>query len=416
LPYSRVSPPRVSLENMKLLQAAERVELEQLHKWRWENSAYEAQLRQVRAEAQYQLDLTLAEAGMYDYDQVCFLKGFIPEDNIFDVQEYCRQHHFGVLIEDPAEGDEVPTKLKNPSWVNLSKPAFQLIEILPGYKEVDISPVFLVFFTLFFAMLIGDAAYGLIFGLGTLFVQMKFGHKFKDKTPFFLMYMLTGFCILFGVLTGTYFGQAWLLDSVQPLVPWLNDEKNMQYLCFIIALIHLSIARLWAFVCKTPSILALAEIGWMLVVWGMFFVANYFVLQYPLPGFTVPMIGIGAALALFFMAPPRELPKKMGQEAIPFMLSIIGAGTDIVSYIRLFAVGVATVAVADAANSMWNTPILLVFNYVLFFFLHMLNMVLALMAILVHAVRLNVLEFSGHLGLEWAGVRFRPFSKTLKEA
>lgn len=116
------------------------------------------------------------------------------------------------------------------------------------------------------------------------------------------------------------------------------------------------------------------------------------------------------------MAPPWELPKKIGQEAIPFLLGIIGAGTDIVSYIRLFAVGVATVAVADAANSMWGVASLGVFSYVLFIFLHLLNMVLALMAILVHAVRLNVLEFSGHLGLEWAGVKYQPLQKTLQEA
>lgn len=416
LPYDRVYPPPVSLSNLKLLQAEEETELGQLNKLLWEETAYAGQLKKIRDAAQYELDIKSAEAGMYDYDRICFLKGFIPEDNLHDIKSYAHQQQWGILIEDPADEDDVPTKLKNKEWVNLSKPAFDLIEILPGYSEVDISPVFLVFFTLFFAMLIGDAAYGMIFGLLTAFVQVKFGKKIKDKTPFFLMYLLTGFCIVFGVLTGTYFGQAWLPDSIQPVVPWLNETKNIQLVCFIIAVIHLTIARLWAFKQKTPSILALQEIGWLLVVWGMFFVANYFVLGYAMPVFAVPMIGVGAALALFFMAPPWELPKKIGQEAIPFMLGIIGAGTDIVSYIRLFAVGVATVAVADAANSMWVTPILYGFNYVLFFFLHGLNMVLAMMAILVHAVRLNVLEFSGHLGLEWAGVKFQPLKKTLQEA
>ena len=415
LPYDRIYPPPVSLSNLKMLQEEEKTELEQMYKLLWEETAYYEQLKKIRDEAQYKLDVCSAEAGMYDYDQLCFLKGFTPEDNLLDLRTYAKQQEWGILIEDPDEEDDVPTRLKNKEWVNLSKPAFDLIEILPGYKEVDISPVFLVFFTVFFAMLIGDAAYGLIFGLLTLFAQVKFGHKIPDKTPFFLMYLLTGFCIVFGVLTGTYFGQAWLPDSIQPVVPWLNETKNIQLVCFIIAVIHLTIARLWAFKEKTPSILALQEIGWLLIVWGMFFVANYFVLGFAIPVFAVPMIGIGAALALFFMAPPWELPKKIGQEAIPFLLGIIGAGTDIVSYIRLFAVGVATVAVADAANGMWNTP-LAGFNYVLFFFLHVLNMILAMMAILVHAVRLNVLEFSGHLGLEWAGVKFQPLKKTLQEA
>lgn len=416
LPYDRVYPPPVSLSNLKLLQAEEETELEQLNKLLWEETTYFEQLKKIRDAAQYELDIKSAEAGMYDYDRLCFLKGFIPEDHLLDLQTYAKKQEWGVLVEDPEDGDDVPTKLKNKEWVNLSKPAFDLIEILPGYSEVDISPVFLVFFTLFFAMLIGDAAYGMIFGLLTAFIQVKFGKKIPDKTPFFLMYLLTGFCIVFGVLTGTYFGQAWLPDSIQPVVPWLNETKNIQLVCFVVAVIHLTIARLWAFKQRTPSILALAQIGWLLVVWGMFFVANYFVLGYTMPGFAVPMIGIGAALALFFMAPPWELPKKIGQEAIPFLLGIIGAGTDIVSYIRLFAVGVATVAVADAANSMWGVASLGIFSYGLFIFLHLLNMVLALMAILVHAVRLNVLEFSGHLGLEWAGVKYQPLQKTLQEA
>lgn len=427
LPYDRVYPPPVSLSNLKLLQAEEETELAQLNKLLWEETAYFDQLKKIRDAAQYELDIKSAEAGMYDYDRLCFLKGFIPEDHLLNLQGYAKQQEWGVLVEDPEEQDEVPTQLKNKEWVNLSKPAFDLIEILPGYKEIDISPVFLVFFTLFFGLLIGDAAYALIFGLIGAFVHIKFGDKFPDKTLFHLVYLLTGFTMVFGVLTGTYFGQAWLPDSVQPIVPWLNDANNMQWLCFTIALVHLSIARIWAFVSKTPSILALSEIGWLLVVWGMYFVANYFVLGQVLPEFAVPMIGIGAALALFFMAPPKELPGKIGQEAIPFMLGIIGAGTDIVSYIRLFAVGLATIAVADAANSMIVAEVpgglgIVMTAFVaglykfLFVFLHVLNMVLALMAILVHAIRLNVLEFSGQLGLEWAGVKYQPLKKTLQEA
>ncbi len=415
LPYDRVYPPPVSLEKMKLLQTEEQTEATHLEKLIWEHTKYVEQFRKIRQEAQYQLDLKEAQSGMYDYDEICFLKGFIPEDQVLNLKLFAKENDWGILIEAPTADDEVPTQLRNPQWVNLSKPAFQLIEILPGYKEVDISPVFLIFFTLFFGLLIGDAAYGLIFLAATVFCHIKFGSRLQDKTVFWLMYLLTGFTVLIGVLTGTYFGQAWLPASVKPIVPWLNDPKNLQYLCFTIALIHLTIARLWAFVRLTPSILAAAQIGWLLVVWGMYFVANMFVLGRPFPPFALWMIIGGAGMALFFMAPPRELLKKIGSEAIPFLLSIINAGTDIVSYIRLFAVGVATIAVADAANSMWNTP-LFGFNYVLFFGLHILNMILALMAILVHAVRLNVLEFSGHMGLEWAGVKYRPLNKTIKVA
>ena len=98
----------------------------------------------------------------------------------------------------------------------------------------------------------------------------------------------------------------------------------------------------------------------------------------------------------------------------PVFLSFIGAFTDIVSYIRLFAVGLATVAVADANNTMAaQAPI--AGKVVILFIGHSLNLILAAMAILVHGIRLNVLEFSGHLHLEWTGFQYAPF-RNLKEA
>ena len=90
--------------------------------------------------------------------------------------------------------------------------------------------------------------------------------------------------------------------------------------------------------------------------------------------------------------------------------------TDVVSYIRLFAVGAATVAVADAFNQMASgighgnlfagflTAFVLLFG-------HTLNILLGAMAILVHGVRLNVLEFSSHLNMEWSGVEYAPFKQ-----
>ena len=74
----------------------------------------------------------------------------------------------------------------------------------------------------------------------------------SDHTSFYLMYLLTGFTCVWGVLTGTYFGQEWLPSSVKPLVPWLNVTENIQWLCFTVALVHLSIARIWSILRRFP--------------------------------------------------------------------------------------------------------------------------------------------------------------------
>ena len=411
LPYDRVMPPPVSLENLKKLQAEEKNMITESKRLIEESRMYLNQFIALRDEGLDTLALEEAVIGAQKEDQLVVLRGFAPEDRVADIEAYAKHQKVGLYVSDPSDEEQVPTLLKNPKWVELSKPALNMIEILPGYKELDVSLVFIVFFTLFFGMLIGDAAYGAIFGLLTLVIQLK--RKDKDKTPYNMMYLLTGFTILWGVLTGTYFGQQWLPSPVKPVVPWLTDANNVQWLCFTIAVVHLSIARFWTFMVKLPSITAIAEIGWLLIVWGMYFLANMFVLGQAMPSFAGYFFMAGIPLALLFMFPPKKLLKNIGQEIIPFVLGVIGAGTDIISYIRLFAVGLATVAVADAANAM---PAALpgVGGYSFMVLLHLLNMVLAGMAILVHAIRLNVLEFSGHLGLEWAGFKYSPLSKRLK--
>jgi V/A-type H+-transporting ATPase subunit I len=68
----------------------------------------------------------------------------------------------------------------------LISPVFKVIEVVPGYRELDISLWFLLFFSVFFGMLIGDAGYGLIYLVLTFWAQRKFGGKVKHKAPFYL--------------------------------------------------------------------------------------------------------------------------------------------------------------------------------------------------------------------------------------
>ncbi|MFT5386915.1 MAG: V/A-type H+-transporting ATPase subunit I [Candidatus Omnitrophota bacterium] len=411
LPCEPIRLPQVGLKALQHKQCLDHERLAEARTKLKENARYINFVNENITELEDTLNFQEVKKGMRAEEELSVLKGFCPEESCAQLEDVAKNEQWALLVEDITEEDNPPTLLKNSKLVNLSKPALDVIEILPGYKELDVSAVFLIFFTLFFAMLIGDAAYGAIFAIGTVIAHIKLGKKMTDKTPFLLMYMLTGFTILWGVLTGTYFGQQWLPDSVQPVLPWLNEAVNVQWLCFTIALVHLTLARVWAAIVKLPSITFLSEIGWALIIWGMYFVANMFVLNKPLPVFATWFLMAGIPMALFFMFPPKEI-KKVGQEVIPFVLGVIGAGTDIISYIRLFAVGLATVAVADAANSMPEA--LPGVGVGLMIFLHMLNLILAAMAILVHAIRLNVLEFSGHLGLEWVGSKYNPFKITKK--
>jgi V/A-type H+-transporting ATPase subunit I len=97
------------------------------------------------------------------------------------------------------------------------------------------------------------------------------------------------------------------------------------------------------------------------------------------------------------------------------LLTITGAFSDIMSYIRLWAMALAGASIATTVNSfaipMFGDSVLLAFGVLLFAFGHVFNMVLNAMSFLVHGVRLNTLEFSSHMGLSWSGFAYKPFAK-----
>ena len=124
---------------------------------------------------------------------------------------------------------------------------------------------------------------------------------------------------------------------------------------------------------------------------------------------------IGLTLVVLFMTPVRRLKAEIINHAM-LGLSVVSNFVDVVSYVRLFAVGMASVMVAQSFNSMalqlgiekiWTIP----FIALILFAGHALNIVLCALGILVHAVRLNTLEFSNHIGLQWAGIKYNPFRK-----
>jgi V/A-type H+-transporting ATPase subunit I len=88
------------------------------------------------------------------------------------------------------------------------------------------------------------------------------------------------------------------------------------------------------------------------------------------------------------------------------------------SYIRLFAVGMASVAIAQSFNSMASdmlTGFAAIAGVLVLIVGHSLNLVMGLLSVVVHGVRLNLLEFSGQLGMEWTGISYEPFSQTVQE-
>ena len=413
--FDEIALPEFGLDQLAVLKEEAQQKIKELEMFVQGAARYldefEARLARVELRIAYQQALT----GRGVTEGLSVLKGYCPVEKCDAFERKAKAQQWAYVIQEPEDGDIVPTLLRNPKWVGMIDPVMKMINVLPGYGENDISAVFLIFFSVFFGILIGDAGYGLVFALATGFAHWKFGKKMTHKEPIYLMYLLSGMTVIWGALTGTFFGQM-LFSGIKPLVPWLNDAGNVQRLCFFIGALHLSIAHVWRAVLKWPSVAVLSEFGWLCLLWGMFFLARVLVLGEALPPGAVNLFMIGPILVAFFTKPNKNPLKALASGLGALAMNAVNTFTDVVSYIRLFAVGLATVAVADAFNVMVMG---LGFDHILTGFLtaiilvlgHLFNMVLGAMAILVHGLRLNVLEFSSHMNLEWAGVKYRPFGK-----
>ena len=347
------------------------------------------------------------------------VSGWVPETQTEAVRAAAAANCWGLLLRGPAEDETPPTLVEPPKLFRPMKALFDGLGIAPAYTEADVSVPFMCYFSLFFAMLVGDGAYGAIFLIGTLLMRNKL-----PRSWFVLLTIFSSATVLWGLLSNTWFGAGLPFAANWPTVKWLADPSyhNMMLLCFTIGVSHLMLARIWNGICKAPDSTCLAEFGWAGVLLFMYLVTNSIVGIFSgIPAWGFWVLGVSVALVFGFTVKPSEL-KTRGAELGMLPLNIMSALGDIISYVRLFAVGLASVKVAENFNSMatgllsgenawWLNALFAVAMVAILVIGHALNLAMAGLSILVHAVRLNTLEFSNHKGVSWAGYAFRPFRK-----
>ena len=386
-----------------------------------ESVRYRAALSGIRRTLEAEIEFQEVLGGMGSDGPISYITGYIPSDREEEMLAVAKGMKWGILVTDPTDVDEVPTLIRNPGWVGLIRPVLGLLGLTPGYREIDTSAIFLIFFSIFFGILIGDAGYGLAYLIITLLLQ-KFVLRTmitenpEMKTTIMLFYLLGGCALIWGLLTGTFFGQTWFLAAgYQPPVPQLNNAGFMQSFCFFLGALHLSIAHAWNAALKYPSLSLFADIGWICVLWTAFFLARALILGEAFPSFGIWLIAAGIFLVILFTHPQKNILKGIGTGIAAVALSIVNNFTDVISYIRLFAVGLATLAIAETTNTLafgfGDGIVAMAAGVVILITGHGLNILLGPMSVLVHGVRLNVLEFSGHANVIWSGTAYDPLKE-----
>lgn len=403
-----------------------------------EISAYERYTKNMSEEYErvlQSLDFEKVKSGMVDSEPVHWFVGFIPEEDFPILKKEAKEMAWGLISDNPGIDEPVPTKLKNNKIISMIEPIFNILGTVPGYREYDISFLFLSFFSIFVAMIIGDAGYGVLFLAGSIFLHLQ--SKNLTKTNM-LLYVLSLCTIFWGAITGTWFG-----SEIIASVPFLNylvipeiasfpeiagsttniSQTNVIYICFIIGTIQLSIACLMNFFREFPHLKSYSQLGWLTLIIGLYFLVLTLVLEFALPFWTIYAIIAGISLIVIFGEQKKGQSflkgfiKGLGGLFTTFLDSI-STFSNIISYIRLFAVGMASVAIASSFNDMASSMMggfTIPLAIMILLIGHGLNIVMGLLSVFVHGVRLNMLEFSGQLGMEWTGFKYAPFRESEKQ-
>lgn len=371
--------------------------------------------------------LALASANLLETGPVAHLTGWMPADGAAALSAAARREGWGFALRDPAEGETPPVQLRPPRAFRPILVVFRALGILPGYAETDVSVPFFCFFTLFFAMLVGDAGYGALLLLAGAWALRSARRKGPlspfARSCFVLVGVFGAATVLWGFLTATWFGiphdaaHDWLPHWLVPkTAAWLGDQAVIMHICFSIGLAHLLLGRFWNVVQLCPDSRALAQLGWAGVSAAMYCIVCSIAIDYfEYPGWASWLLGLSVVLILLFTYKPAEL-KENAVSLVMTPLNVISAMGDIISYVRLFAVSLAAVKIAETFNTMagdmdlplWaKLPVMLV----ILLLGHSLNLAMSALSILVHAVRLNTLEFSGAKGISWSGAEYAPFRR-----
>jgi V/A-type H+-transporting ATPase subunit I len=241
-----------------------------------------------------------------------------------------------------------------------------------------------------------------------------------DKRALNLALCLFGGVSAYGIITNTYFGARLIeVNSFNADTP--EGMKFLQGICFLMGAVHLTVAHVMKVMRRKIDIKVLSEIGWVIFVWGMYGIICKLIIG---KGFVMPEEWVGPFfqvslfLILVFTNPSWNIFKSILSGLGAIAQNASACFSDIVSYIRLWAVGLAGGKVAGAFNNIAEMIPSTMFMVPGIFFKvpvlvagHAINIILGVIAILAHGVRLNLLEFSNHLELDWSGREYDPYKE-----
>jgi len=355
-------------------------------------------------------------------DKLILLEGWAPEVNepeLIRTLETMQDVYY--IAETPDKNDKTaPIMLKNSKYANLFEPISEMYE-LPNYHELDLTPFFAPFFMLFFGVCLGDAGYGMLIFLVTLFARSKVKPALK---PILSLASVLGAATVFcGIVSGTFFGIP-LLDMDWA---WLTSFKKIMFnsdQMFKVALILGAVqiifgmfVKAYAAIRRYGFLYSLETWGWLILILGiiglyaaygdeMFVSARYL---------CYAVFGVAGALIYLLNTPRRNPLLNIFTGLWNTFNMATGLLGDLLSYIRLFALGLCGGVMGFVFNSLaiqlsGDTPVVSHLIMIIILLIgHSLNIFMSCLGAFVHPMRLTFVEFYKNAGFEGGGKKYKPF-------
>ena len=401
---------------------AERAETENAMKELAENSIPDLKAAQIRTSQLVDFDKVKLSADSLAGNKLMLLEGWAPAENAQQLNDFLKSSEVYYEISDPVPGDNVPIQLNNKGFFKLFEPIMKLY-MLPKYNELDLTPFFAPFFMLFFGLCLGDTGYGLFILLGISGYRLIAKSISPSMKPILTLVQLLGLSTaICGLLTGTCFGFN-LYDINVPFIQKMKevimlDNQQMFNLSLILGAIQIIFGMTLKAVNQTIQFgfkYAISTIGWLLVLVST-------AVAFAAPGVMamggtlhLAILAVGGLMVYLFNSPGKNIFLNIGLGLWDTYNMATGLLGDILSYVRLFALGLSggilagvfnSLAVGMSPDNVIAGPIVMVLIFVIG---HSINIFMNVLGAMVHPMRLTFVEFFKNSGYEGGGKEYKPF-------
>ena len=423
LPVPRTHTGSLPLEELERQLEATEIDLEDLAAEHESLSRWSYLLERSLDRAEDEVALRQADKQVLDSDGILAVQGWAPQRQAAELEKFAQQQGLALLIEEVSPEDAPPTLMENPPLLAGGQDLVSAYQ-MPGYRDWDPSNVVFFSWGLFFAMIMADTGYSLVLAVPLLYNWGRLGKSALGRRMRSLFAWVLGACLVYGLLVGSYFGfpppEGSFLEQLKVLD--VNDFDVMLPLSIFIGCAHLIYANAAAALAASKLSSKMTHLAWILVVCGGF---SMFILGGEDGSSTARTVGIGLLIAGLASLVLLSSDRKIDSISSVFLRLLDGAMKltgltsmfgDVLSYLRLFALGLSSASLAITfndlsrlvADSVPGFGILLAIG--IFILGHGINLLLAIISGVVHGLRLNFIEFF-RWALEEEGYSFQPFAK-----